>query len=62
MSARDLESGSEEGGVMSDLNNNAPAGNPAITEDSAKVAALAYMKAAKVSRVFLDDENGHRCL
>ena len=53
------ESGSEEGGVTSDLNNNAPAGNPAITEDSAKAAALAYMKAAKVSRVFLDDENGH---
>ena len=52
------ESGSEESGVTSDLNDNAPAGNPAISEDSAKAAALAYVKAAKVNGLFLDDENG----
>ncbi len=53
------ESGSEEGGVSSDLKDKAPTGNPGITEDSAKAAALAYMKAARVNGIFLDDENGH---
>ena len=36
------ESGSEEGGRMSDVNDKAPVGNPAITENTARATALAY--------------------